>query len=253
MKKKIAVISGASSGMGREAVCVTAERFPSIGEIWVIARREERLQQLAHDYPGRIRIFPGDLSDLSFIERIASVARAEEVEVCLLVNAAGFGKLGIEGQIPSDETAGMIDVNCRALTVLTEKLLPHCSSRTRIINFASSAAFLPQPGFAVYAATKAYVLSYSYALRRELRKRGITVTAVCPGPVDTEFFPLAEENASTPWYKKLFMVKTKDVVAKAFRDALAGKCVSVYGLPMNGFRALCKILPWNLILKYYTS
>ncbi len=251
--KKIAVISGASSGMGREAVHVTAGSLRSIDEIWVIARRRERLRELADAYPGKIRTFAGDLIDLSFIETIAEAALEERVRVCLLVNAAGFGKLGTEGQIPGKETEEMIDLNCRALTVLTEKLLPLCGAKTRIINFASSAAFLPQPGFAVYAATKAYVLSYSYALRKELSSRGISVTAVCPGPVDTEFFPLAEENAGTPWYKKLFMVKAEDVVAKAFRDAFAGRAVSVYGLPMNSFRLLCKALPWNLILNYYTS
>lgn len=250
---KIAVVSGASSGMGREAVHIIAESFPSIEEIWVTARRVERLQAIAAEHPGRIRIFAGDITDTAVISRIMKTAADRNARVCILVNAAGFGKLGTEGQIPPEQTAGMIDVNCRALTLLTEAMLPFMAKYGRIINFASSAAFLPQPGFAVYAATKAYVLSYSYALRKELRKTGITVTAVCPGPVDTEFFPIAEENAKTPWYKKFVMAKTGNVVRQAFRDAFDGKMVSVYGIPMKGFRLLCKVLPWSIILKYYTS
>ena len=116
---------------------------------------------------------------------------------------------------------------------------------------ASAAAFLPQPGFAVYAATKAYVLSYSRALGKELAGRGIKVTAVCPGPVDTEFFTLAEEHASAPVYKKLFMSKTEDVAARALADSRAGKTVSVYGGPMKLFRLLAKLVPTDLLLKFF--
>ena len=119
----------------------------------------------------------------------------------------------------------------------------------RIIQYASSAAFLPQPGFAVYAATKAFVLSYSRALNAELAKKGICVTAVCPGPVKTEFFSIAETTGTMPLYKKLTMADPKKVVKKAIFDSMMGKSVSVYGIPMKMFRLLCKAVPHSWILK----
>ena len=103
-------------------------------------------------------------------------------------------------------------------------------------------------GFAVYAATKSYVLSYSRALRAELKKRQIAVTAVCPGPVATEFFDVAERTGSIPLYKRLVMAKPEKVVRLAVRDCMAGKSVSVYGFTMKAFFLLAKILPHELIL-----
>lgn len=251
--KKIALVSGASSGMGRCMVIEIADRFPSLDEIWVTARREENLRSLAEEFPGKIRVFPGNLRRQEVIDGIASALKEEEAKVCILVNAAGFGKIGREGDISPVQTAAMIEVNCIALTALTEAVLPHLHPRCRIINFASAAAFLPQPEFAVYAATKAYVLSYSLALGKELSSRGVTVTAVCPGPVtDTEFFNIAEEKQSMADYKKAFVVSQERVVRQAVEDAFAGKTVSVCGLPMKAFQAMTKILPWDLILNYYS-
>ncbi len=229
-----------------------ADRFPSLDEIWVTARREEKLKSLAEEFPGRIRIFPGNLRKQEVIDSIVSALKEEEAKICILVNAAGFGKIGPEGTISARDTSGMIEVNCIALTVLTEAVLPYLHRKCRILNFASAAAFLPQPEFAVYAATKAYVLSYSLALGRELKRRGATVTAICPGPVtDTEFFSIAEEKQSIAAYKKAFVVSQEQVVRQAIEDAFAGKTVSVCGLPMKGFRSMTKILPWDLILNYY--
>ena len=154
--------------------------------------------------------------------------------------------------ISTRQTTAMIEVNCIALTALTEAVLPYLHPRCRILNFASAAAFLPQPEFAVYAATKAYVLSYSLALGKELKDRGVTVTAICPGPVtDTEFFGIAEEKQSIADYKKAFVVGQERVVRQAIEDAFAGKTVSVCSLPMKAFRAMTKVLPWDLILNYY--
>ena len=250
--KKIALVSGASSGMGRCMVTEIADRFPSLDEIWVTARREDKLNELAEEFPGRIRVFPGNLRKQEVIDGIVLALEEEGAKICILVNAAGFGKIGREGDISSRQTTAMIEVNCIALTALTEAVLPYLHPRCRILNFASAAAFLPQPEFAVYAATKAYVLSYSLALGKELKDRGVTVTAICPGPVtDTEFFGIAEEKQSIADYKKAFVVGQERVVRQAIEDAFAGKTVSVCGLPMKAFRAMAKILPWDLILNYY--
>ncbi len=248
--KKIALVTGASSGLGMEAVRQIAEVFPSLKEIWITARREERLKLLEKELPGRIRSFPGDITDPGTRNTIGEALKAEGAQIMLLVNAAGFGKLGREGNLSEAESAGMIRVNCEALTLMTELCLPYLTIKSRVLQFASAAAFMPQPGFAVYAATKAYVLSYSQALGKELAGRGITVTAVCPGPVDTEFFDLAEEHASSPKYKKYVMSKAEDVVAQALSDARAGKSVSVCGGPMKAFRLAAKLLPADLLLKF---
>ena len=249
--KKIALVTGASSGIGMEAVRQIAEVFPSLTEIWVNARREDILKRLETEFPGRIRSFPGDLTSPETRKSIVEALKAENAHIMILFNAAGFGKLGREGTLTEAESAGMVRLNCEALTVMTELCLPYLTVKSRVIQMASAAGFMPQPGFAVYAATKAYVLSYSRALGKELAGRGITVTAVCPGPVDTNFFNIAEEHASAPKYKKLLMVKTEDVVAQALADARAGKSVSVCGGPMKLFRLTAKLLPADLLLKFF--
>jgi len=145
----------------------------------------------------------------------------------------------------------MIDVNCTALTAITNIILPYMNKkRSNIINIASSAAFLPQPSFAVYAATKSFVLSLSTALNKELSKTGIRVTAVCPGPVETEFFDIAEVHHCVKIYKKLVRAKAEDVVNIALLDAYSGSHISVYGITMKLFRIIAKILPHNLIIKF---
>lgn len=248
---KIALISGASSGIGREMTRSLALRFPSLDELWITARREERLKELSREFPGRIRLFPGDLKDGATIKKIREELEEKNARICILVNAAGYGKIGEAGTVSASDARGMIELNCAALTALTEASLPYLGKKSRVINVASAAAFLPQPGFAVYAATKAFVLSYSMALAAELRRKGVFVTAVCPGPVDTEFFSVAEESGRAPFYKKYFMARTERVVSKAIADAFSGKSVSVCGCSMKAFRALAKLLPWSLLLRFY--
>ena len=133
----------------------------------------------------------------------------------------------------------MVRLNCEALCGVTSAVLPYMSRESRIIQFASAAAFLPQPGFAVYAATKAFVLSYSQALNSELKPRGITVTAVCPGPVATEFFQVASPSGILPLYKRLSMARPEKVV---------GKTISVYGPLMKAFFLLCRLVPHRFLL-----
>ena len=135
-------------------------------------------------------------------------------DLVLVVEARKRSGSLITADLALDEETGMIDVNCRALTAVTRLVLPYMSENSRILQFASAAAFLPQPRFAVYAATKAFVLSYSRALAMELKPRQICVTAVCPGPVKTEFFDIAETTGEIPLYKRLVMADPKKVVKR---------------------------------------
>lgn len=247
----IAIVTGASSGMGREFVYQITKRFKSIDEIWVIARRLDKLEELSKDIKDvKIKPLKYDVSDEADLIRFKMLLIQENPQVRVLVNSAGFGIIGKFEQLGADNS-DMCRVNCLGLTKMLELIIPYMTcNRGNIWNIASSAAFLPQPSFATYAATKSYVLSLSRALNKELRSRNITVTAVCPGPVKTEFFDIAEKHNSVKLYKKLGMVKAEDVVRLALQDGFYGKSVSVYGLVMKTFRVLSKILPHEFMIKF---
>lgn len=246
---KIAIVTGASSGMGREFIMQIADRFSGIGEIWAIARRDERLEELSPLVPVKVRSFAIDLTDDSKLMSLKDILAKEKPEVKWLINSAGYGKIGDVGTINIGDEMGMVELNCKALCAVTHMVLPYMSENSRIIQFSSAASFLPQPGFAIYAATKSFVLSYSRALNEELKKRGIYVTAVCPGPVKTEFFDIAETTGKIPLYKRVVMADPKKVVRLALRDSMMGRPVSVYGITMKFFRLLCKTVPHTAIFR----
>ena len=231
----IAIITGASSGMGKEFARQLTEKVLGLDEVWLIARRSERLASLAKELPVEVRTFSMDLTDDADYKPLTELLGKEQPKVRVMINCAGYGKTGPFETIPEADTLGMIDLNCRALTKMTYLVLPYMPKRSYLIQFASIAGILPQPNFAVYAASKAYVLSLTRALREELRSRQIFVTAICPGPVDTAFFSIAEEK----------------VVAKALHDAMRKKDVSVYGMSMKLLRILVKYVPQKWILYIY--
>lgn len=244
----IAIVTGASSGIGQEFAFQIQERYCGLDEIWVIARRKERLKELEESLDIPVRIFALDLSKLESIEAIYQSLKEIKPKVCVLVNASGFGLIANVGYFSYEREAEMIDVNIRSLTALTNICLPYLSDKAKIYMIASVASFMPQPGFAVYSATKSYVLSYARALREELFSKGITVIAVCPGPVHTEFFDIAEEFYSISTYKKLFFSKSSQIVKRAMYDAQKRKSVSTYGYSMKGYRVLAKLLPHSLLI-----
>ena len=247
---KIAIVTGASSGMGREMVYQLADRFGGLSEIWVIARRKEKLDEFDGKLPTKVRKFAIDITDPTEREELSEALKQYQPDVKVLVNSAGFGKTGAVGTVSMEDSCGMVRLNNEALVAVTEMVLPYVSENSRIIQFASAAAFVPQPGFAVYAATKAFVLSYSRALAAELKSKKIYVTAVCPGTVNTEFLDLALNGESLPPYKKLVLSNPKKVVSCAISDSLKGKEMSVYGPVMKLFQILCKLAPHGLIMKF---
>lgn len=247
----IAIVTGASSGMGREFVRLLDKEPVALDEIWVVARRGERLKELAKEVHTKLIPVELDVASAEAPAVLGYMLKEKKPAVKFLINCAGFGKIGKIYRLPLADQLSMVRVNCLALTELTGLVLPYMAKKSRIINLASAAAFLPQPGFAVYAATKSYVLSFSRALNRELAHTGIRVTAVCPGPVKTEFFNLAEQTGTVPAYKKLVMADPVKVVRKAFRDSVAGKSISIYGEAMKAFHVLAKLVPHELILKFF--
>lgn len=246
-RKKTALVTGASSGIGKEFVRQIAESCPFVDEIWVIARHETALLALQREIPSvSIRVLPLDLQDSGDLSRLKNLLREERPGICFLVNSAGVGYAGRVEEGGRKETLSMIDINCRALTEVTLLALPYLCRGARILQMASGAAFLPQPGFAVYAASKAYVLSFSRALGVELRRRRLHVTAVCPGPVRTGFFETGHISLSPE--KEKFLVSPEKVVRQALRDAAKRKPVSVCGLPMKFVWFASEILPQSVML-----
>ena len=248
--KKIAVITGASSGMGRDFVRLI-DKHENFDEVWVIARRADRLESLSEECKFPIKVMPLDLSDESSYEKYARELNENTPDVALLVNCSGFGKFGRYDDIDMRDKMGMIDLNCKALVQLTELTLPYMKEGAHIIELDSLSSFQPVPYIGVYGATKAFVLSYSRSLNRELRPRGIKVCAVCPGWVRTEFFDRAKtknEKAVT-YYNKVW--ESEDVVRTALRDAYKGKDVSIHGFSVKAQVFATKLLPHSLVMNIW--
>lgn len=247
--KNVIIITGASSGIGQEFALQLDTAFSNIDEIWLIARREDRLKEIAKVMTHTTKLIAMDVTDEYAMDDFEMLLENEDVTVRMLINAAGFGLLGAFEDIPLEEQLDMLLVNCEALTKMTYITLPYMAKNSRIIQMASSAAFLPQPDFAIYAATKSYVLSFSRALKAELAYRNIYVTAVCPGPVHTEFFDIAEQYGSTLAIKKLTMISVEKCVDNALRASYQKKAIAVPGIPMKAFLLATKLLPHEAIIK----
>ena len=242
---RIAIISGASSGIGKSI----ARELDLLGldELWLIGRREDKLSILASELTSKARCLTFDLNDANVFDRIKLILEVENSRIEYLVNSAGVGFNKDFAALSPDEVSQMVDLNCKALTLLTSVAVPYFKNGSKIINIASGAGFLPQPGFSVYASTKAYVISFSRALRHELKKKKVNVTAVCPGPVDTNFFAKLENVKA---YKKKYLVSPEKVARGAIKAANKNKAVYTPTISIKLVHLISKILPTSLVLKF---
>ena len=247
---KIAIVTGASSGMGREFVQQLSE-YVQVDEIWAIARREDALKTLKAAVP--VRPVPLDLCDSESFVRLESLLEEEKPEVKLLVNAAGFGKFGCFNKIPVAEECRMIDLNCKALVAMTRLALPYMPSGSHILQLDSLSAFQPVPYITTYGATKSFVLSYSRAMNRELKGTGIRMMAMNPGWVRTEFFNHAFQTNSgseVQYFNPLW--EAEDVVATGLKDLYkTQKDYSVHGLSVRMQVRLVKLLPHRIVMNIW--
>ena len=250
----IAIVTGASSGMGREFVLQLPE-FVQVDEIWAIARRTDALESLKAESAIPVRPVSADLCKDESFESLAQLLETEKPNVRLLVNAAGFGKFGSYRHISVDDECRMIQLNCTALVRMTRLVLPFMAAGSHILQLDSLSAFQPVPCINTYAATKHFVLAYSRGLNRELKGEGIRCMAMNPGWVKTEFFNHAfQTNGQNEVQYFNYLYEAKDVVATGLKDLYrTRKDYSVHGLPIKAQVALVKCLPHSLVMTIWQN
>ncbi len=244
--KKIALITGASSGLGLELIKNINSQFPDISEIWAVQRRDVNFDTIKIP----VRSICLDLTSKDSYESLSQLLNEEKPQIELLINNAGFGKIGNVAESEYSNQALMVDLNCRALSVITTLCLPFMSKGASIINIASIAAFAPNPRMSVYSATKAYVLSYSKSLREELKPLGINCMAVCPGPMRTEFLSVAGiDKGASKTFDRLPYVNPVKVASTAIKKAKRKTAVYTPHIFYKFYRLLAKLLPHSIVMK----
>ena len=250
----IAIVTGASSGMGREFVLQLGS-YVSVDEIWVIARRKEALEALKIEVSVPVRPIALDLCESASFDAISKLLETEKPNIKLLVNAAGFGKFGSYHKISVEDDCKMLDLNCKALMVMTRLCIPYMASGSHILQLDSLSAFQPVPYITTYGATKAFVLSYCRAMNRELKGSGIRMMAMNPGWVKTEFFNHAfQTNGGNEVQYFNHLYEARDCVATGLKDLYkTKKDYSVYGLPIKFQVLLVKLVPHSIVMKIWLN
>lgn len=246
---KTAIVTGASSGLGRQFVQLL-DRTEQLDEIWVVARRKDRLVTLENGVRTKLRILPLDLTDKESFRRLDTILEEEKPDIRVLINAAGFGKIGSYRDISRADCDDMIDLNCRAAVAMTQTALPYMGRGARILEICSTSAFQPFQFLNVYAASKAFLYRYSRALRVELFGRGIKVTAVCPYWIkDTEFIGTAQKTKNSSYIRHFPLASREKTIARmALTDSRLGFAVSTPGIVCTAHRVVAKFIPGELMM-----
>lgn len=248
--KKIAIITGASSGLGKEFVKIINKK-KNIQEIWAIARHQDDLDKLKVQIGGKIRPVAMDLSDLSQIETFGQMLSDNEVQICYLINNAGYGKFASYDDLSVEESVNMLNLNINAVVAMGLTCIPHMCRGAHIINISSQSAFQPLPYMNLYSASKAFVRNYTRSLHIELNDRGITATAVCPGWMKTNFYKRADIGAAKNISSFSGMSSVARVARKAIADADRGKDLSIYGSYVNICHIVSKLLPQKWMMHFW--
>lgn len=246
----IAILTGASAGLGQSFFRSLQTRHPDLTGIWLIARRRERLEEMAKKCSIPVTVLPMDLTDPACYDALGEKLKADGVKVHILINNAGLGELDNVADSDWRTQSRMVDLNCRALTAVTTVVLPFMERGGYVLNVCSIASFCPNTRMTVYSSTKAYVMSFTRGLREELKPLGINALAVCPGPMKTEFLDVANITDRSPMFKNL-PYSDPDVVAdRAVKWAGKGKSVYTPKFLFKLYRVLAKLVPHGLMMKF---
>ena len=249
-KNPVVIVTGASSGLGLAFVRLLDETLPEEISFWLIARDEEKLRRLAEGLQHATRCFALDLKEEYSFAVIEDALRSDGVTVQLLVNNAGEG---MPGHFETHSVAchrSLCALNVSAQVTLTSIVLPYMEEGSAVIFTSSVAAFLPQPGFATYAASKAFILSFGRALAEELRPRRIGVTVTCPNPMLTEFFTSEEREKLLSSYKRFSIEDPVLVAKKTIAAVRKRKVVVVTSLLGRLVRLFSKVVPQHWIIRF---
>ncbi|MBE6624277.1 MAG: SDR family NAD(P)-dependent oxidoreductase [Ruminococcaceae bacterium] len=238
----IALISGASRGIGLEFAKILDSY--NLDELWLVCGQNTP----SFEFKTPIRVFHTDLSEKSPFKKLKKALSDKNPTIKHLVCSAGVGFNGAFENLSEENIENTIIINCSALSLLTRIAIPYMSAGSKIIEIASGAGFSPQPDFAIYSASKSYVISFSRAIGHELSKKSISVTAVCPGPVDTDFFSNLENVKE---YKKKHLISAKAVATGALKASEKGKRIYTPTFSIKLVHLASKVLPTSLILKFY--
>ncbi len=247
----IAIITGASSGIGREFARQMKEKL-LVDEFWFIARRAGRMQALAEELGVKAKIISADLTEREGIDAVRGAFEEEKPKVKYLVNAAGFGKFGSFDELDESYVEKMIDLNAKALVLITHITVPYMEWGGRIVQLGSGSCFTPLPYFNVYSSSKAFVLHYTKSLNYEIKKYGLRATCFCPGWVETDFLEKATDNPTVTMPKAMKpLLKTERVVAKCIRAMTKGRAMCVTNWYTKLQHALFKTLPDSILSKIW--
>lgn len=246
---KTAIITGASSGLGKEYALQVKQFFPEVEQVWLIARRKPLLDELGVRIDLTTVSVPLDLTSDGDLGSLARKLDEERPDVTLLVNCAGCGYLANVADTDPELLSRMCDLNMRAMTLVTRAVLPYMGEGSHIVNVSSIASFCPNARMTVYSSTKAYVSSFSLGLREELRARRISVTAVCSGPMDTEFLDIGGITGNSKMFKTLPYCDPKKVASGSYKAAKNDQAFHTPRAFFKLYRVLAKALPSTIVVK----
>ena len=243
----IAVITGASSGLGVCYVDAVTKLFPEIDELWLIARREERLKKVAEKYPDKHTvIIPLDMADMSSFKMLEEKLRADNPQIEVLINDAGMSIGSSFEDMELESMLKIIDLNCKGATAITKVCLPCVIDGGTILEVSSTSAFVPNTNLIVYCASKSYVSAFSLGLREELKNRRINVCAMCPGFMLTEM----TKPELTKGQSRLPVIDPKTAALKSLKAAKKGRAVYTTGAFYKCYRLFAKLIPHTLLVKF---
>lgn len=249
----IGIITGASSGFGKEFSKKIKKYYPQINELWIIARSENKLLELKNELKdefNNIEIISFDITKDAFLEYFKVKLEQINPEIEVVINNAGVGYIGNFKELPIEDQITTIDLNIKALLNITYLVIPYMNKNSHIIQIGSAGGFVPQPGYAVYSASKNFVYFISKALRKELKKDLIYLTIATPGPSDTSFYNVSSKYYEVPKYKLKNIIKKEKIVNKILKDSLKNKKVSIYGIKMKMLYMISKILPYDFLMLF---